>query len=210
MSMPTWFKHIPQEEQTRARIRQEYIWGKHGQVGPTLGLGTYHKLLHQRNPGSLHFHHIGTVLQYSVHCCTGNNLGGTSSVLKRKKCRWFLKHLFCLKVADFNMFTISPHIWYHQIMIYTPQSRSSELSSQSLSWSHNHREGMQRWLSHRYSLSVQSRGPCDKEAENIMHELIVFGCELVNIRLRSKVHLVSVPLIEKLQTKRWAISAELS
>lgn len=48
----------------------------------------------------------------------------------------------------------------------SPQSLSSELSSQSLSWSQTQRSGMQRRLSQRYSLSVHVRGTegkCDKQ-----------------------------------------------
>lgn len=42
--------------------------------------------------------------------------------------------------------------------LHLPQSLSSELSSQSLSWSQTQRSGMQRRLSQRNSLSVHARG----------------------------------------------------
>lgn len=42
--------------------------------------------------------------------------------------------------------------------LHLPQSLSSELSSQSLSWSQTQRSGMQRRFPQRNSLSVQERG----------------------------------------------------
>lgn len=49
-----------------------------------------------------------------------------------------------------------------------PQSLSSELSSQSLSWSQTQRLGTQRRLSQRYSLSVHERGAGRKQGNRTM------------------------------------------
>lgn len=52
--------------------------------------------------------------------------------------------------------------------LHLPQSLSSELSSQSLSWSQTQRLGTQRRLSQRYSLSVHDRGTGRKQGNRTM------------------------------------------
>lgn len=49
----------------------------------------------------------------------------------------------------------------------SPQSRSSELSPQSLSWSHTHFPGMHCPSSHLYSLSVQGLGSANQNQGRI-------------------------------------------
>lgn len=71
--------------------------------------------------------------------------------------------LCCFLVFFFLLCMLMPRAITHERAAnkrraHSPQSLSSELSSQSLSWSQTQRSGMQRRLSQRNSLSVHARG----------------------------------------------------
>lgn len=133
---------------------------------------TYGKMSHLYSPDSQGFHHIWSVQRYSDHCHTGSNPDGTSVTLRRqantrlKNPFWTDDHFFCLWCAPKHevwllLCLCSPLLLTNRQptkSLHLPQSLSSELSSQSLSWSQTQRSGMQRRLSQRNSLSVHARG----------------------------------------------------